>query len=524
MGLHMWKGSKTYMFQHKYDMYKNRRLIMISVISIVFVISMFFFRQIYNDNSTSDIENLSAATEDGSIYLAWTIPKISKQSLIELSIVSKEGTSVINLAPSATSYEYLDGVHGTMYTFIMKVKDENGNYSQGQEKKAMFLNWSRLPGLPVVSINTVNGEEPSCSPAEKPEECWGVGITDNEYVKGQLTIEENGTVTVSTGMEFRIRGNSPNKSKKPYKMQLDKPIDLLRRGNELYQDTDWVLLAGGTDFTTVTGWYVAELCQMEWQPAYKFVNVIINGDWKGCYLLMESVKKGTGRCNISSSGFILENDAYWWNSDGEYFKTGKQHEKMGYTFKYPDFTDDMAARVKKYLEEFETALYDGDSSYADYIDIDSFAGWLLAQDILGSKDGGGTNMYLYKYDFDTDNPTSTKIKMGPVWDLESSYMAKDAWASVHGGNILYFKHLLEFDDFKEAYINKWESISGTLTQDVVEYAHALADMDGGALQDSWELDAKRWGYSMAGTDEQIARLEDWFSSRTTWMESAVPEM
>lgn len=512
------------MFQHRYGMYKNRRLIMVLVTSIVFVISMCFFRRMYSYNATSDIENLSAETEDGSIYLSWTVPKISKQSSIELSIVSKEKTSVISLASSSTSYEYSDGVHGTMYTFIMKIKDKNGNYSQGQEKKAMFLDWSCLPDFPVVSISTVNGEEPSCSPAEKPEECWGVGITSNEYVKGQLTIEENGAVTVNMGMEFRIRGNSPNKSKKPYKIQLDKPVDLLQRGNEIYQDTDWVLLADGADFTTPIGWYVAELCQMEWQPAYKFVNVIINGDWKGCYLLMESVKKGPGRCNISSSGFILENDAYWWNSDGEYFKTGKQHEKMGYTFKYPAFTDDAATRAKKYLEDFETALYDGDSSYADYIDIDSFAGWLLAQDILGSKDGGGTNMYLYKYDFDIDKPTSTKIKMGPVWDLESSYMAEDAWASVHGGNILYFKRLLEFDDFKEAYISKWESISGTLAQDIVQYAHSLADMDGGALQSSWELDAERWGYSMQSTDGKIAQLADWFSSRTVWMDSAVSGM
>ena len=59
---------------------------------------------------------------------------------------------------------------------------------------------------------------------------------------------------------------------------------------------------------------------MEWQPRYDFVNVILNVDFLGCYWLVEAVGTGEYRCNIQDSGYLIECDAYWWNSNDEYFK------------------------------------------------------------------------------------------------------------------------------------------------------------------------------------------------------------
>lgn len=510
---------------------KDKLPILVIILSMLFISIIFIFsyvsEQNYYDHTAIDIYNLSTETKDGYINLSWTNPNTDKNSSIELKISANGIAAVTELKPFAASYQFLDGIHGELYTFTVRIKDKNGNFSDGQQKSAMFLDWDNLPELPIVSITTVNGEEPGYVESEKPEGCWGASITGNEYVTGQLLLSENGRTTVHTGMKFRIRGNTSAYSlKRPYKIKLDKAIDLLQRGNEIYCDTDWSLLSCGTDLHTLVGLYVSELCQLEWQPSFKFVNVIINGDWKGCYLLIESVGKGKGRCNISEEGFLIENDAYWWNSDGVYFKTENQIYQLGYTFQYPssaDVTDDTIETIQNYMNDFETALYNNDCTYSEYIDIHSFASWLLVHDIMGSSDGGGTNMYLYKYDFDMDNPTSTKIKMGPAWDFDSSYGTEGEWAAIHRYNFLYSNQLFTFDEFRSAYIDQWAAISDTLSSKVMNYVNELLDSQGEALQDSWILDAKRWNYDIIRLEDEVHQISEWFFSRPDWMNSAISE-
>lgn len=521
------------MQSYKYGTYtdKHKLPMIVIILSILFVYIIFTFSHIaeqnYYDNPVIDIYNLSTETKDGHIDLSWTNPGIDKNSSIELHISANEIATVIDLKPSTTSYQFSDGIHGELYTFTVKIKDENGNISDGQQKSALFLNWDNLPQLPVMSITTMNGEEPTYVESEKPEGCWGASVTGNEYVTGQLLLSENGKTMVHTEMKFRIRGNTSAYSvKKPYKIKLDKAIDLLQRGNEIYCDTDWSLLSCGTDLRTLVGLYVSELCQLEWQPAFQFVNVIINGDWKGCYLLIESVGKGKGRCNISDEGFLIENDAYWWNADGVYFKTENQIYQLGYTFQYPsslEVTYETIEKIQNYLNDFEIALYDNDDAYSEYIDIHSFASWILVHDIMGSSDGGGTNMYLYKYDFDIDNPTSTKIKMGPAWDFDSSYGTEGEWAAIHRYNFLYANQLFAFEDFKDAYRNQWGAISDTLSSKVTSYVNEMLNSQGEALQDSWNLDAERWNYDTLHVDDEVHQISEWFSSRTDWINSAISE-
>ena len=53
-------------------------------------------------------------------------------------------------------------------------------------------------------------------------------------------------------------------------------------------------------------------------------------------------------------------------------------------------------------------------SYQNMIDVESFARWMLAHDILGNTDGAGSNIFITKY----DNTETSLIKMGPLWDFD----------------------------------------------------------------------------------------------------------
>ena len=67
---------------------------------------------------------------------------------------------------------------------------------------------------------------------------------------------------------------------------------------------------------TLVGLKVNELIEMQWTPQYCFVNLMINGDYRGIYILTESVKRDIDcRLNVDKTGYIIEYDAYWWNED-----------------------------------------------------------------------------------------------------------------------------------------------------------------------------------------------------------------
>lgn len=517
--------------KHKIYISQNRLPVLLVILSLVAACSVIFFsgeEAIAHPPAepVAGISGFSAETKDGSIDLFWTAPQVSEDAFIELAVgTSGTDATVIRLDKSSSSYRFTDGIHGQLYTFTIKVRREDGSSADEQQKNALFLDWSRLPDLPIVSVTTVTGEDPVFTSVESPEGYWGATAAGNDYIPGQLSITAKDAAEVTAAMEIRIRGNmTAHHRKKPYKIKLSQPMDLLQKG-ESYMDRDreWLLLSCTSDMRTPVGLYVSRLCGLEWQPDYRFVNLILNGDWKGIYLLIESVKRAESRCNVSESGFIIENDAYWWN-ESVYFKTENQRQQLGYTFKYPsplEVREDTIAGIRDYLNSFEELLFRHDPAYAEYIDVTSFANWLLVHDILGSNDGGGTNMYLYKYDFDPACPTSTKIKLGPAWDFDSSYGAKDEWPPVHLDNNLYYEELLTFDDFRDTYRKRWREISATLYADVMEYINELVDTQGDGLWDSLELENARWERPPMSSDECIDFISDWFSSRIAWMDDAI---
>ena len=64
---------------------------------------------------------------------------------------------------------------------------------------------------------------------------------------------------------------------------------------------------------------------------------------------------------------------------------------MKYTFKYPDpdeITADQYSYVQESISSVEKSLYNG--TYDNFMDVESFARWLLAHDILGSHDAAGS--------------------------------------------------------------------------------------------------------------------------------------
>ena len=388
-------------------------------------------------------------------------------------------------------------------------------------------------GLPVLYIETVDGEEPTCDYVSAPPGCMGFSITNATKVPGRLAVYSrvNGEDCVLydsgdyekdvSGMTIKVRGNaSAYDVKKPYKIKLQKKFDLLFGGNDsIYKDKEWLLLRDDY-LTTLAGFKVNELVKMTWTPRHHYVNVVMNNSYRGAYLLCESVKRNPDcRLNVNkTTGYIYEFDPYWWNES--IYVMSSQHPSYNYTFKYPDdedITEDQLADMRTLVAAYESSLNDG--TYTDFIDARSFAGWCLVHDLLGTTDAGGANMFYTKYDI-TD---SSKIVMPLAWDFDMAFRANSAWSNSHE------KHMTRlFNSSNRAFTGKyadlWREIRGTFVVNVTSF---LVDFrrsaEGKSLQKSFNLDYMVYGRDLSVV-LQTVKHSNWFSSRYGWLDDAIVVM
>ena len=398
-----------------------------------------------------------------------------------------------------------------------------------------FENISQI-GLPVVSITTLNGEEPTCEYVEHPEGSMGQGITNATKVPCRIIITKNKEILFDSGdyeknvsgATIKINGNSSAyHDNKPYKIKLQVKEDLLLRGDKKYKDKEWRLLKDARTLNTMIGLKMNELIGMPWTPSYMFCNVFINNDYRGCYLLTESVKRNPD-CRLDvdkNTGFIIERDAYWWNEE-VYFETSYFSPKMHYryTWKYPDeedVTEEQTQYVQSFINQVEKSIEESD--YDKYIDVNSFASWLLAHDILGTWDSGGSNLYIMRYD---DN---SLLEMANMWDFDTIFwMDKDSFSRYHTGNYdFYFPSLFNNSNtsFLYAYINKWNDIKDIIPQQIIDYIKTFADSEEGkALQLSREYYTKRWDKELTTVNEDVEKMIDWFNGHLPWLDTTINNM
>lgn len=391
--------------------------------------------------------------------------------------------------------------------------------------------------IPLVVINTVDGEEPTCDVVDPPEGAWGSGIMNATKVPAGMqiilhgdTVYDSGEyVKKESGLTVKIRGNSSGKkAKKPYKLKLQKKADLLLRGDKKYKDKDWVLLRTGGSLITPIGYWTSELFGQEWTPSHQIVNLWMNGQYRGIYILCEQVTVNPD-CRIvvdEKEGYVVEADPYWWTED-ICFPSTLTAPQLKFSYKYPDpedITDEWHEAVSSDVLENEAKIAAG--AFSDAYDCESFAKWLLGWELLGNGDTAGSNMYIVKKD------ASSKIAMGPMWDFDYAMHNPDTWIRTHY-DYFYFHHMLKSadDGFRNAFQQVWREKGHMVTENLIKRINDFADSSVGRdyqrsldIQTEANVPYDAWQPYVGDLEFMRSFTTDFLAKRAEWIDAHIDEV
>lgn len=335
--------------------------------------------------------------------------------------------------------------------------------------------YERKTDIPTLYVETETGQD--------------AGKTD--YVKCRVVlVDEAGKQTVYdlTKKGIRGRGNSTwsldgtNLNKKlPWRLKFDSKEKLL--GKDFANAKDWTLLANAFDKSLMRNaltYHLGKACGLAFCPSYKFVDLVMNGDYRGTYQLSDQMEVRKKRVQVG------DNDSTVWLLEYANSNTKVDDPKIELTragwggvngrgaveIKNPEFDNDdlasdpdMAERIRQFLnDQLGPALtkrlsnwsststtdkyeyVDPRTGYRSIIDEPSLVAWYIATEVTANWDGL-YSIYMYR-----DPEAGAPLYFGPMWDYDLAY-GNHTETYQYFSNNSYYNNLLCDNNFPSS----WET-------------------------------------------------------------------
>lgn len=351
---------------------------------------------------------------------------------------------------------------------------------------------------------------------------------------------------------IRCRGQSSfNTDKKSYKIELAKNAEIFGMGNS----KDWVLIANAFDESMLRNklaYWMADDIGLADTPKSVYINVVMNGEQLGCFLLAQQPNVGEDRVEIEEPDEDIDPALYSYMV--EIMPEGRAvreqnimagpYSNIYYHVKYPKVLD----TENVYYESIVSSLLNidyiiyGEDNYnlqelEQYVDIDSFINYYWVQEIFKNTDVMYASTYLYR-------DVGGKIKIGPVWDFDLSLGAYMSNATEYPqGWYVYnrkmYERLFQNPDFTKQVIERYYEIRPEINHlyKTEDDNPSVIEMYTTQMGEEREKNLDMWGvtlgwkpvkelnfikqYTMKEADEYI---ESWLSSRLTWVDENIDSL
>lgn len=349
-------------------------------------------------------------------------------------------------------------VNGAAYTETKKLAEVFGNKTEitlnvdGTDYKVVMIKESKVAS---IFIETESGSL--------------------DYIHAKKGNEENGFIEIADSLgltvwegelEIKGRGNSTwQMEKKPYNIKLDKKVDLFGMG----KTKKWSLIANHGDTSlvrNVLAYETAERAGMPYCPQFTPVDVYINSDYMGSYLLttrigidgsnvdiedLEGETEDANKADLDTyarggaygtyagllegtmkyyeipndpaditGGYIIEMElANRYADEASGFVTTRSQP---FTMKTPEYASKAQMEyISSYYQKVEDAVYSGASmeELGKNLNVKSLAQMYLINEWASNQDASLTSTYFYK-------PANDVLYAGPVWDFDIAFGNNDS--------------------------------------------------------------------------------------------------
>ncbi|MBK8554514.1 MAG: CotH kinase family protein [Lewinellaceae bacterium] len=415
--------------------------------------------------------------------------------------------------------------------------------------------------LPIVIINTGGQAIP-----DEPKITASMALIDNG--PGQLNHPNDAPNGYNGQIGIEIRGSTSQfYAKKPYTIELrdaagnDQDISLMGMPAE----SDWALISPLNDKTLMRDVlaYLYAAKAMEWAPRVRFCEVMINGQYEGVYVMLETIKRGKDRVNIKkletpdiadtslTGGYLLRIDKYGpspgnvggnWLSD--FPPKPGAWQQTWFQYRYPKadaIQPEQENYIQNHIRQFEQMLAGSNAAaqYQNWLDQDSWVNYLLVNELTKNTDAYRLSSYFYKDRDDVD----PRIKMGPVWDFNIAFgigdycngqlytgwvkdfntvCPDDAWI-IH----FWWEKLWQTPSFRQRVVERWSELRANAWSDQTLFGtiDSLSSLLNQAQLRNFQrwpvMGTYVWPNAFVGNNysEEQAYLEDWLQHRLEWLDA-----
>jgi hypothetical protein len=410
--------------------------------------------------------------------------------------------------------------------------------------------------LPIVVINT-NGQ----TIVDDPRIVCDMGIIDNGF--GTINSISDAFNDYNGKISIEYRGSSSQSfPKKPYALETQDSVGNNNNVSLLGMpvENDWILYAPYSDKSLMRNFLTFDLGRKmgSYSPRTVYCELLINGDYKGIYILMEKIKRDNDRVDIAkldsndvagdslTGGYIIKVDKYTgtggldWLSD--FPNIGGNNLYIQYH--YPQASalqPQQMDYIEHFMDSFEYALAgpnftDSLIGYSKYIDVNSFVDLYIINELSKNIDGYRLSTYMYK---DRDD-NGGKLTMGPFWDYNLAFGNADycdggittGW-EVNGGcgdnNPFWFERLLDDTIYQNKLKCRWEYLRDrSFHQDsLFNFIDSMALY----LNDSQQRNFQQWptlgtyvwpNYYVGSTyQDELNFFKTWIGDRLVWIDNNI---
>jgi CotH kinase protein/Secretion system C-terminal sorting domain len=297
--------------------------------------------------------------------------------------------------------------------------------------------------LPLIIINTANNNPI----VDAPKTFSQMRIIHNGQGQRNNYTDLPNAYSGSIGIEFR-GSSSQSFPKKPYGFETwngsQTPISVSLLG--MPAESDWILAAHYSDKTLFNNVLSYKLFSEfgYYAPRTRFVELVVNGDYQGVYVLMEKIKRDNNRVDIAkltladtaglelTGGYIVKIDkttgsggGLGWNSAFAPL-VSTQIPSIFVQYAYPNAANILPQQdnyVQQSFYDFENSLANlplGDTTvdnWRNYAEENTFIYYLILNELSKNVDGYRLSTFLHK-DRDDRNPL---WKISPPWDYDIAW-------------------------------------------------------------------------------------------------------